>query len=81
MVGGLDVSQPENGDPTASNWFFSQPAFTIRGGTVRWTDDRLAAPVLELTGVSLHMRNSGRRHQMRVRGNGFRTVSAMPPGV
>ena len=44
FVAGLDFSGPGSGDSTAANWFFKQPEFVIRGGSLQWTDEQRAAP-------------------------------------
>ncbi len=64
-VAGLDLAAGR-GDDGAADWFFRQPEFVIRGGVVRWTDERLQAPTLALTGVDLVVRNGGRRHALRL---------------
>jgi uncharacterized protein (TIGR02099 family) len=65
QVAGLEVSAGQ-GDGAAADWFFRQPEFVIRSGVLRWTDELLQAPLLELSGVDLVVRNSGRRHAMRL---------------
>ena len=68
-VGGLDVSTGLNTSAShsrAADWLFSQPELLLRGGQVRWTDERRAAPPLALTGVDFVLRNAHRRHQMRL---------------
>ena len=68
-VGGLDVSTGLNTSAShsrAADWLFSQPELLLRGGRVLWTDELRAAPTLALTGVDFVLRNSQRRHQMRL---------------
>jgi uncharacterized protein (TIGR02099 family) len=76
-VGGLDLSanQDAAADPSGMDWFFSQPEFVIRHGTVRWTDEmvqpgRGAPPPLALSEVEFVLRNPSialaRRHQFRL---------------
>ncbi len=68
-VAGLDISQVETASTdtsAASDWLFSQGEIVIRSGTLRWTDDQRAAPPLVLSQVDLYLRNSGRKHQMRI---------------
>ena len=66
-VGGLDVTQDRaGGQSAATDWFFSQTEFAIRGGTVRWTDELQRAPTLALTQVDWVMRNARRRHLLRL---------------
>ena len=64
-VGGLDMSQNRGNSNAASNWFFSQTEFSIKGGTVQWTDERTGAPPLALTQVEALMRNGHRSHDLR----------------
>ena len=65
-VGGLDVSQTSSGNPAIADWFFSQAELSIKGGTIRWTDELRNAPPLSLTDVDLVMRNGLRSHAMRM---------------
>ncbi len=66
FIAGLDVSGGDGGDPTLANWFFKQHEFVIRGGTLRWTDEMHTAEPLSLTDVQLVVRNSLRRHDLRI---------------
>ena len=65
-VAGLDFAKAETGDGRAGDWFFSQTELVVRHGTVRWTDELRGAPPLALREVDLVMRNSTRRHAMRL---------------
>ena len=66
-VAGLDIASANPQDSSAlGDWFFSQTEFVIRRGQIRWQDERLDQPPLELTEVDLVMRNRGRRHQVRL---------------
>lgn len=67
FVGGLDFagSQVGNGS-AASDWFFAQHEFVIRGGALRWTDEQRQAAPLALTDVQLILRNGLRQHAFRV---------------
>ena len=67
-VGGLDMSQGriDNESRGAANWFFSQTEFAINGGTIRWVDELRGAPPLALTQVDVVIRNTRRRHAMRL---------------
>ena len=67
FVGGLDVSKGQDaGHGAVADWFFSQTEFVLRGGAVRWTDELLQAPPLALQQVDAVMRNTGRRHLLRL---------------
>ncbi len=65
-VGGLDFSQNRGEGTDAQDWFFSQPEFVIRNGTLRWTDEQRGAPPLALDKVDLVVRNESRRHELRL---------------
>ncbi|TFZ01997.1 YhdP family protein [Ramlibacter humi] len=66
FVAGLDLARGGQDDGGGADWFFQQAEFVIRGGTVRWTDELRDAPPLQLANVDLVMRNSARRHSMRL---------------
>jgi uncharacterized protein (TIGR02099 family) len=66
FVAGLDFSHSSGNEGRGADWFFRQTEFVIRGGTVRWTDEKRAAPPLELDEVDFVMRNGGRGHAVRV---------------
>jgi uncharacterized protein (TIGR02099 family) len=65
-VAGLDMSTETSGSGGGMDWFFAQREFVIRGGTVRWTDERRGAEPLLLSDVQFVARNSGRTHAMRL---------------
>jgi uncharacterized protein (TIGR02099 family) len=65
-VAGLDLTRDGGNDGRAADWFFSQPEFVIHQGTVRWTDETRGAPPLTLEQVDVVVRNSTRRHQLRL---------------
>ncbi|MBI2725747.1 MAG: TIGR02099 family protein [Polaromonas sp.] len=65
-VGGLDVSQNRADNHEAVDWIFSQRELSIKGGTIRWTDELRRAPTLALGQVDGVLRNSRRGHNMRV---------------
>ena len=66
FVAGLDFSHKPGDSSDAADWFFSQTEFVIHGGTLRWTDEMRGAQPLALSQVDLVVRNSLRRHQMRL---------------
>jgi uncharacterized protein (TIGR02099 family) len=66
LVAGLDFSKNGNSGKGAADWFFSQIEFAIHEGTIEWTDEMRSAPALALKQVDLVVRNSGRRHDMRL---------------
>jgi uncharacterized protein (TIGR02099 family) len=65
LVAGLDFSRGDGGD-AAADWFFSQGEFVVRGGRLRWTDELHGAPELALSNVEFVVRNTGRRHAIRI---------------
>ncbi len=65
-IGGLDLASGPEGDGSAADWFFSQAEFIIQNGSVTWTDEARADEPLTLTGVDVVLRNSRRRHAMRL---------------
>ena len=66
FVAGMDMNGPARGDRSLANWFFKQPEFVIRGGSLRWTDEQRGAPTLTLSDVQLVVRNGLRRHVLRL---------------
>jgi uncharacterized protein (TIGR02099 family) len=66
LVAGLDFSGNGNTGKDAADWFFSQIEFAIHAGSIEWIDELRAAPTLALSQVDLVVRNSGRRHDMRL---------------
>ncbi|HYD74555.1 YhdP family protein [Ramlibacter sp.] len=69
-VAGLDLSSAAGAEPggggNAADWVFRQGELVVRGGTLHWTDEMRGAPPLELAGVDVVVRNSGRRHALRL---------------
>lgn len=67
-VGGLDMAGAPTGgqDSAATDWFFQQGEFVIRGGLLRWVDDLRQAPPLTLSGTDLVVRNGLRHHDLRL---------------
>ena len=64
-VGGTGVANDSAGS-AASDWFFAQHEFVIRGGALRWTDELRKAAPLALTDVQLVVRNGLRQHAFRL---------------
>lgn len=65
-VGGIDISQSQGDGNAVSDWIFSQPEISIKGGSVRWTDEVRHTAPLVLTGVDAVLRNGRRSHAMRL---------------
>ena len=53
-------------DGPVADWIFSQAEFAIRKGTVHWTDELRAAPMVTLSDVDLVLRNRLLTHSMRL---------------
>lgn len=66
LVAGLDLSKGAEGDGRGADWLFSQTELVIRQGALRWTDELRSAPPLALTEVDMVVRNSRRRHALRL---------------
>jgi uncharacterized protein (TIGR02099 family) len=66
FVAGLDVGRGTAGDSGAADWFFRQSEIVLRRGQLRWTDEMRGAPELLLSGVEVVVRNTARRHAMRL---------------
>ena len=78
LVAGLALGTPGSEHSAAADWLFSQREVVVRGGTVRWTSERVrqnlpqgqdipppAAP-LTLTDVDIVLRNPLRQHELRL---------------
>ena len=65
-VGGIDISQNQRDGNAVPDWIFSQPEISIKGGSVRWTDELRHSAPLMLTGVDAVLRNGRRSHAMRL---------------
>ncbi|MFG6486402.1 YhdP family protein [Roseateles sp. BYS78W] len=71
FIAGLGLDGPDHTDAGTTDagldWLFSQPELAIIGGRVRWVDEKRAdARPLELSDLNFIMRNSLRRHQLRL---------------
>ncbi len=66
FVAGLDTSKGQEADSRLLDQIFSQPEFVIRQGSVLWTDELRGVPTLALHDVDLVLRNTARRHELRI---------------
>lgn len=67
FVAGIDMSKDDAGDnPRAREWLFEQREIVLRNAQLRWVDERRDEAPLLLTQVELVLRNSLRRHALRV---------------
>ncbi|RJG05569.1 TIGR02099 family protein [Noviherbaspirillum cavernae] len=67
-VAGIFIDMHKSGgDSTAADWVLSQHEIAIRGGTLRWKDDKRGAPEVVLNGVDLVLRNQWRHHEFALK--------------
>lgn len=71
FIGGLGLDDTQRADTGTTDagldWLFSQPELAIMAGRVRWIDEKRAdARPLELSDLNFILRNSLRRHQLRL---------------
>lgn len=66
FVAGIDVRGGERDDDGAADWILRQGEIAVRRATLRWTDEQRGAPPLELDAVDLVLRNTLRRHALRL---------------
>ncbi len=57
----IDTRQPDDG--RALEWLLAQREIVVRGGTLRWSDQKRQAPELILSDISFVLRNQWRSHQ------------------
>ena len=74
-VAGMELKSDAS-SPDASNWLLAQSEIIIRDARVTWTDEKRAAPKLELAGVNLLMRNGGDRHRFAFRAQTARELAS-----
>ncbi|WP_245598131.1 YhdP family protein [Ottowia thiooxydans] len=66
LVGGVDMSGDASASIEASDWFFSQSEFLVRGGKVSWVDESRNVPPVTFSDVQFIARNGFGRHQLRL---------------
>jgi uncharacterized protein (TIGR02099 family) len=66
FVAGLELGGAGGDATPLRDWFFEQHEFVIRGGSLRWIDERRPAPPLTLTQVELAVRNGVLQHEVRL---------------
>ena len=66
QVAGMDFSPAQHEDGRVADWVFSQTELVIADGLVHWTDEQRGVPTLSLSDVRLVLRNSPRRHLLRL---------------
>ncbi len=60
----MNDSAPSGG---LSDWILRQREIVVRDARIDWTDEKLAAPELNLTGVTLRLYNEGDQHRFGLR--------------
>ena len=65
-IAGIELSGGPGVDSRLLNALFSQPEFVVRNGVLLWTDELHGLPTLELRDLDLVLRNSARRHDIRI---------------
>jgi len=66
-VGGILVDLNREGDGKGMDWALAQDEIAIRGGRLRWLDEKRNAPELVLHGVDFVMRNHWRHHRFALK--------------
>ncbi|MFM8898427.1 MAG: YhdP family protein, partial [Burkholderiales bacterium] len=66
FIAGLDANLAASNGHAFVDWLFKQHEVVVRGGRVQWVDELRGAPPLVLSEVQLVVRNSLRRHQIRL---------------
>lgn len=67
-IAGLEIDPASPGDDRISDWVFSQAELVVASGIVHWSDELRGAETLSLSEVDMVLRNSPRRHLMRLDG-------------
>jgi uncharacterized protein (TIGR02099 family) len=75
-VAGFNLHRPAPGGEElnadgAWRWLLQQPSLAVRNATVRWVDEKRAAPPLALTAVNISLKNRGAQHAL--------SLAATPP--
>lgn len=65
-IAGMALTGTGTADTAMADWFFRQREFVVRGGTVRWTDERREQPPLRLSDVDFIARNGTLSHDLRL---------------
>lgn len=67
-LAGIPLRQADarGGEERAADWFFSQPEFALRGGTLVWLDEQRKLAPLHFDDISLTLRNGVRSHRLQL---------------
>lgn len=66
-VAGIFVDLGKGGDGKGADWVLSQREIVIRGGRLRWNDEKRAAPELVLDNVDFVLHNQWRHHRFALK--------------
>ena len=66
-VAGIHVDLGKGGDGKGGDWVLSQREIVIRGGRLRWNDEKRAAPELVLDNVDFLLHNQWRHHRFALK--------------
>ncbi|HXZ08922.1 MAG TPA: DUF3971 domain-containing protein, partial [Paraburkholderia sp.] len=73
-VAGVQIVSRHTHNDTFSNWLLRQQAIVLRGGTLRWHDQRHKAPELALQDIRLAILNDGNEHRFALQAPAEGTV-------
>jgi uncharacterized protein (TIGR02099 family) len=62
-IAGVQLPSRHTGNDTFTTWLLRQQAIVLRGGTLRWRDERHDAPELALHDIRLAILNDGYEHR------------------
>jgi uncharacterized protein (TIGR02099 family) len=63
-IAGVTMPSRHTGNDTFTTWLLRQQAVVLRGGTLRWHDERHDAPELALQNIRLAILNNGLTHHL-----------------
>lgn len=66
-VAGIFMDLGKGGDGKGADWVLSQREIVIRGGRLRWNDEKRAAPELVLDNVDFILHNQWRHHRFALK--------------
>ncbi len=76
-VAGLRLTKSAPDEPGFADWLLRQSEVSVRSARITWADEQRSAPMLELSGVGLVLRNSGSAHRFALRASVSRELASM----
>jgi uncharacterized protein (TIGR02099 family) len=76
-VAGLRLGKSASDEPGFADWLLGQSEVSVRSARITWADELRAAPLLELSGVGLVLRNSGSSHRFALQASVPRELASM----